>query len=217
MTFGVIDCIFALVVLLGLIIGTFKGFYDLITKPIRFIAAICITFLLAAPVIDGWLSPYFSDVITDSITEALIEKCPELTTANTESIPFLFKTLAFFFRVDISGNALSIGENQTVAQALGTAIGTPVGHFVATVVAYLVLFVISLLLLKLIIDLLGKLLTAGPMRAIDKTLGAVLGTAAACLVCCIVATVVNAVAKDFDGGFLYDLLLSLNPFVTQNN
>jgi len=214
MTLGVIDGIFALIIFLGLVVGIVKGFYDLITKPIRFFAAICITFLLAGPIIDGWLGPYFMRVVSDGITEALIEKCPELTASNIESIPFLFKTLAFFFRVDTSDAALNSVDGQTIPEALGAAIGAPVGNFIATAVAYLGLFVIIMLLLKIVMDLLGKLLTAGPMHAIDKTLGAVFGVAVSCLICCIIATIVNAVSKDFEGGILYDFLLSLNPFVT---
>lgn len=215
MTFGVIDGIFALVIFLGLIVGVVKGFYDLITRPIRFFAAICITFLLAGPIIDAWLGPYFSQLLSGTITQALIEKSPGLAADSVDAMPFFFKALAFVFGVDTSGVVQNLEEGQSVAEALGGAIGAPLGNFVGMIVAYLAIFVISLLVLKIVMGLLGKVITAGPMHAIDKTLGSVFGVAVACLLCCIAATVINAASKDFQGGFLYDFLLSLNPFVTQ--
>lgn len=212
MNLTILDGVLAILLIIAGVIGFKKGFFDLITPPIKLAAGICITFLLAGTVIDAWTGPLFRSLISDSITETLVTNYPELSAQNAgETVPFLFKLLAFFAGVNIEQVALT--SDVSVAEALGSAIGTPIGSFVAMLVTYLALFVIVSLILKFVLAVLGSILTAGPLNALDKFLGILFACAVCSIICCIIATVTVSFASDFDGGFLFDFFLSLNPFI----
>ncbi len=212
MNLSILDGVIAILLIIAGVIGFKKGFFDLITPPIKLIAGICITFFLAGTVIDAWTGPLFRTLISDSITETLATGYPELSGQNAgDTLPIMFKILAFFAGVNIE--EIAYDADASVAEAIGAAIGTPIGSFVAMLVTYLALFVIVSLVLKFVLAVLGTILTAGPLNALDKLLGIVFACAICSIVCCIIATVTISFSPEFDGGFLFDFFLSLNPFI----
>ncbi len=212
MNLTVLDGVFAILLIVAGVIGFKKGFFDLITPPIKLIASVCITFLLAGALIDSWTGPLFRGLIGDSIAQTLSTNYPELSALNAgETVPVMFKILAFFAGVNIEQTALS--EEGTVAEAIGLAIGTPIGSFVAMLVTYLTLFVVVSLVLRFALGVVGTVLTAGPLNALDKMLGILFTFAICSIACCIIATITMSFSPEFDGGFLFDFFLSLNPFI----
>ena len=212
MTFTVLDGILAGIVLICLIIGYIKGFFAVVTVPIKIIGAGCLTFCIASPIIDGWTRPFFTEQAYGWINNTLIEKCPEITGASAkDSLPLVLKLTAGMFDIDVA----AFGEDATTADLISeisTALSLPIGNVIATAVTYVALFILILIVLSILTAIIGGVIDSGPLMVVDRTLGVLLGGAISIVICCIVANVTVAISSDFAGGFVFEFFKNFDPF-----
>lgn len=212
MTFTVLDGILAGIVLLSLIIGYIKGFFAVVTVPIKIIGSGCLTFCIANPIIDGWTRPFFTERAYGWINNTLIEKCPDITGASAgDKLPLVLRLVAGMFDVDVA----ALGQDASTADLISeisTALSLPIGNIIATAVTYLVLFVLILIVLSILTAIIGGVIDSGPLMVVDRTLGVLLGAAISVFICCIIANVTIAISSDFVGGFVFEFFKNLDPF-----
>ena len=208
--FTVIDGVLLGIVLLGMLFGTMRGFFAAISKPIKIIGSLCITFCIASPVISGWTKPYFTNLFTEKISANLMANFGTITSATVnEELPFFLKIVSGFSGMDLSAVEATSGE-EFIAQ-ISAMLGASLGNAVAFAVTYLALFVIISLVLSLLLAILNSVVSKGPLGVINKILGFLLGTAVAMVLACIVASITASVSEGFVGGFIYDFFKNFNP------
>lgn len=207
-TLTVLDGILALLIVIGIFLGYKRGFFESITKPLKIIAAACLTFVISNPIITAWTRPLFTSKAYDWIYNSIIEKMPEGAGVTEESVPTIIKLLAALFRIG-DGEA---GGNENPIVAFSEALAAPVGNLIATIVTYLAVFVILFIILSVLVAIIGGLVDSGPLAVIDKALGLLFGLAVAIVISCLVANITGWIAPDFKGGFVYNFFRNFDPF-----
>jgi len=199
----ILDGVLALVVLIGLFLGFKRGFFEAVTKPLKFIAAACLTFVAANPIISAWTRPLFTEKAYDWIYNSITDKLPEAAGATGESAPLIIRILAAMFGVDTGDNTI---------EAFSEALSAPVGNLIATIITYLAVFLIIFIILSVLIALIGGVVDSGPLAVVDKALGLLFGAAVSIVVACIIANVTGWIAPSFSGGFVYNFFKNFDPF-----
>ncbi len=207
MTFTVADVVLSLVLIIGVLLGACRGFFAVLSKPVKIIGALCITFCIASPIISSFSAPYFSEVFADKIEGLLLSDFPDIAAAGTiDVLPFYLRIVATLSDIDPTG--LSAAEViPYLAQSFGNAIGT----FVAFIVTYFGLFIAISIILGVLISLLDKVISTGFIGVINRILGLALGGAVSVVLCCIVANIISLVSPEFVGGFVYTFFKDFNP------
>ena len=211
MTFTVIDGVLTLTVLICAIIGVARGFFATLSKPVRIIASVCLTFCIASPIISAWTGPYFINRFSMSIEEYLIANCGNITAENAlNSLPTLLKLFAFISGVEL-GSDLENMTGADIISNLAEKLGAAVGNAVAVAVTYLGLFIILSLLLGVVLSVFNKIFSSGVLGVINKILGLIFGLSIGVVLSCLIASIVSNVSPDFLGGFVYDFFKTFNP------
>ena len=205
-TLTILDGILALIMVIGLFLGYKCGFFGAITKPLKFIAAACLTFVISNPLISAWTRPLFTGMANDWIYNSIVEKLPESSGLTEESVPLFIKILAGLFGM---GNDATGG---TTIESFSAALAAPLGNLIATIVTYLAVFVILFVLLSVLIAIIDGVVDSGPLAVVDKALGLMLGGAIAVVLSCFISNVVSWVAPAFSGGFVYNFFKNFDPF-----
>ena len=200
----ILDGILALIIAVGLFLGYNRGFFETITKPLKIIAAGCLTFMLSNPIITAWTRPLFTEKAYEWIYTSIMEKLPE-TGVTEEATPLLIRILAALFGI---GNI----EGGATIESFSEALAAPVGNLIATVVTYLGVFLILFIILSVLIAIIGTVVDSGPLKVVDKALGLILGLAISVVLASVVANITNWVAPSFTGGFVYNFFKDFDPF-----
>lgn len=211
MVFTVIDGILAGVVVLFAIVGIVRGLFSTLSKPVKIIAAICLTFCIASPVITHWTGPYFTQLFTVRIEEYLLQNFSNLNTDNAvASLPFVLAIFARIAGIDFSGSDGALTSEEIIS-SLASSISAVIGNYAAVAVTYLALFLIISLLLGLVLSLLNKIFSKGVLGVINRLLGFVFGVSVGVVLSCLVAGIVSSVMPEFVGGFLFEFFKNFNP------
>lgn len=208
--FTVIDAVLIVIFLACSGVGIFKGFFSTISKPVRVIAAICITFVIASPIIDQWTGPYFEGLFYNDIYEYLVLNLSEVTSSEAiSSLPLVLKIFAAISGIEISGGA-EITTDQMIT-SLSEALAGAIGGVVSLVATYLGLYIIVSILLALVIAILNSMFSKGILGVVNKILGFALGGSVGVVICCIIASIVSGVSDNFVGGFVYEFFKDFSP------
>jgi uncharacterized membrane protein required for colicin V production len=207
-THYVLDVVFGIIILIGLIIGIKKGFISIVSKPIKIIAAIAISISFATPVGTGIIQPYIQEPITDAFAEQIYENCPDISAETTaDDLPTILKLVATVFNVEISEDA----ENADDAiHQIAESFATPVVNAISIAVGFVVLIVASSVILSLAFMLLNSVFNSGPLAIINRALGAILMVIFALIICWVIISIAGD-KLPFQGGFIYDFFKNKNP------
>ncbi len=207
----VLDLLLPIIIVIGLLLGYKKGFFATVSKPLKLVFTICLTIVTAAPIINVWTRPLFTDKVHGWIYSSLMARCPDITHETaSESLPTLLKLAAEMFKIDITTS-----ENLTSADAIIDAISgkmaLPVGNFIAVVVTYVILFFVSLLITKMLIAILDKCVKKGLLGRVNKVLGLLTGGMIATVLACVIASMVYKAYPDFANGPVSTFIRNINP------
>lgn len=209
----VLDYILIAVILISLILGYKRGFFGSITKPIKVIAAICLTVVVSTPILNAWTRPMFTEKVEVWIYDSLMSSLPESGAEGvTEALPAALKVLANLFKVDLSAIDTSLGI-EAVINEISAQMAAPIGNLIAVVVTYVVLYVVFLLLLKIAIALLDAIFTTGWLGKINKFFGVLLGAVFATVICCIIVSIIGKISYETIEGPVSQFFRNFNPFV----
>lgn len=208
----VLDLILPIVVFIGILLGYKKGFFATITKPLKIVFSICLTILLAAPIINAWTRPYFSGKVHSWIFNSMIENCPDITAETaSDSLPLLIKLCAAIYDVDF-GAASEATTAEGVIDAIAEQMALPIGNLIAVVVTYIALFIVSLIFTKIMLAILDHLVKKGILGRINKILGVIAGGMFAMIAACIISNIAYKISPDFAGGAISVFFRNINPF-----
>lgn len=208
----VLDFILPVLVVIGLLLGYKKGFFAMVTKHLKLVFALCLTILVAAPIINAWTRPLFTGKVETWVYSSLMENCPDITAQTaTDSLPSILKLTAKMFDVDFTAAEEASGAEGVIA-AISKEIAIPLGNLIAVVVTYVVLFIVSLILTKIILAILNKLVKKGLLGRVNKYLGLVFGGMIAAILSCIVSSIAFKISPEFADGMISTFFRNINPF-----
>jgi uncharacterized membrane protein required for colicin V production len=208
--FTVLDGILAILILVGLFLGYCRGFFASIPRFVVKILAVCLTFMIASPIVDNFIGPYFADLFKGNIESYIIEHCPDINADNANQVlPFVYVLIAKLFNITFSAGAETDAE--AFVPELAAKIADPLGHTVAVALSYLLVFIAIYIILKIALALLSACCSKGILKVLNKFLGMMLGFSLAFLGCCVVTLLVSAMFPSFGEGILYDFFISVNP------
>lgn len=213
----VIDVLLLLIIALGAYLGIKRGFIASVARPVKFFLCLIISFSLSAPIGSAIIQPIVEEPLTNQISDFIEERASGEDAEDAE-LPTLLRVAASLMDVDIEG----LTGTEDYADALADKIALPVVKLIASVSAFILIYFLMRLLLNIGFKMLNSMFDSGVAGAVNKTLGCVFSTALA-IICAWGFTVlfeffINIPAFDnvvwmseFNGGFIYKLLKSLNP------
>lgn len=208
----ILDFILPILVVIGFLLGYKKGFFATVTKPLKLVFALCLTVLLAAPVINAWTRPFFAGKVEGWIYSSMLESCPDITAETaSDSLPTMIKLMAGMFKVDFSG-AEAESTADGVISAISKEMALPVGNLIAVIVTYVALFIVSIILTKILLAILNKLVKKGLLGRVNKWLGLLFGGMLAVIASCIISSIAYKISPDFAGGMISTFFRNINPF-----
>ena len=208
----VLDLIFPMIIVIGVLLGYKKGFFATITKPLKLVFALCITIFAAAPIINTWTRPFFSGKVQSWIYSSLMESCPNITGETaTESLPTLLKLSAELFKVDLSGTE-GLSGAEAIINSISEKMAAPIGNLIAVVVTYVLLFFVSMIFTKIMLAVLNKFVKKGLLGRVNKALGFITGGMIATIIACMISSIAYKVSPDFASGAVSTFIRNINPF-----
>ena len=216
------DIILVGIFLAGVIIGIKNGFLDTIARPVKFVAALMISFSLASVVGSSIIEPIIGPAISNKLGSILVEKYSNITaeTAN-ESLPTLIKFAASLCGVDIEGVA-SEAQGIAVIEAIVDAVTTPVVEIIGIIIGFIALYFVSKILLNLLVSLINSVVNNGIIGVVNRTLGCIFTGFLAFAVCWALTAILEFIlnipvianiewVQDFTGGAIYRFYKSFSP------
>ena len=208
----VLDLLLPIIVVIGILLGYKKGFFATITKPLKIVFSICLTILLAAPIINAWTRPYFAGRVQSWIYSSMLENCPDITAETaTDSLPLLIRLCAAIYDVDF-GAAEQATTAEGVIDAIAEEMALPLGNLIAVIVTYIVLFIVSLIFTKIMLAVLNKLVKKGILGRVNKFLGIFAGGIFAMITACVISNIAYKISPDFASGAISVFFRNINPF-----
>ena len=143
------------------------------------------------------------------------EELSHLTADNIDQeLPTILKMSAGLFGINVK--ELAQTSPSDVVRVIVEELTKPVIHVIAVIVSFVILYFVFRLALAMIIKLLDYILKSGPLGLFNKILGFVFSGACFFIVDWIVVVVVQFVMNfagiRYDGGFVYNIFNTLNPF-----
>ncbi len=197
---NIFDAVWIIVVVIGFLLGYKKGFFGSITKPIKIVASICLTVIVASPVINVWTRSFFVGKVETWINETL----SEVGTATIEELPSVLQFSVELLQIDVEGL-------ETVEEMV-SAMAAPIGNFIAVIVTYVALFIVFMILLTILVSLLDIAFNKGFLGKVNRFMGLLLGGVIAAVIACILANIIGSFAPGLVGGPVSQFFKNFNPF-----
>ena len=208
----VLDLILPIIIVIGLLLGYKKGFFATVTKPLKLVFALCLTVLLAAPIINTWTREFFTCRVEDYIFTSIMESCPEITAESaSESLPSLLEFVVRVFNIEFTTTDQASGT-EAIISAISKELALPIGNLIAVIVTYVALFFVSMLLTRIVLAILNKLVKKGLLGKINKFLGLIFGGMLGTISACIISSVAYKISPEFADGAVSSFFREFNPF-----
>lgn len=200
-----------IVVIVGGILGYKKGFFESITKPLKIIASICLTVIVAAPILNVWTRPLFTEKTQGWISEALLENSQLSGEMVIDDLPLVFRLMIEILNVDTS-NLDANATTEELINEISSKLAGPVGNFFAVIVTYAAVFLVLSIVLSIVISLLDIAFKKGTLGKINRVLGAVLGVVIAIVAACVLANIAYKILPSVSDGVITQFFKNINPF-----
>lgn len=230
--FDYLSIAYIVIVVLGLIIGIFKGFLNSVLSLVVFVGAILIAYFVSRPLADwlgsmplqdsiyqgiyGWLSPgneeAFATVVTNENKDVILPQVME-----SLNIPEV-----------LASKIVSVLEANIPQEGieLGLLICSTITYYVLIVIAFVIAWIIALIVLTIIKKILKKILTFSIFKVVDRLIGGVAGLAIGVCICLLIsygitfASSMNEGMYAFFNELLYledDSVYTIAKMLYQNN
>lgn len=219
------DIIFELILLCILVGGAYAGikfgFIQIVAKPIKTLASLSFAFLLCRGVGTEVIAPIIQAPVSNYIKDFIYTNCANLSHNNLSSeVPTLLKIAGAAFNVDL--NALDAPSTDLLLDNVVLKLTNPTVCLIGIIVAFVILLFVGRLLISLGIYLVNSYCRGGVIAIVNKSMGFVLAGLLSFLCAWAFVSVAefffhlpifdgSAAIRDFNGGFLYKLLLSISP------
>ncbi len=208
----VLDLILPIIIVIGLLLGYKKGFFATVTKPLKLVFALCLTILLAAPIINTWTRDFFTGKVEGYIFSSIMESCPDITAESaSESLPALLEFMVRVFDIEFT-TIEQAGSAEAVIAAISKEMALPIGNLIAVIVTYVALFFVSMILTKIVLAILNKLVKKGLLGRINKFLGLIFGGMLGIIAACIISSIAYKISPEFADGAVSNFFREFNPF-----
>ena len=208
----VLDLILPIIIVIGLLLGYKKGFFATVTKPLKLVFALCLTILLAAPIINTWTRDFFTGKVEGYIFSSIMESCPDITAESaSESLPSVLNFIVRLFDIEFTTTDQA-SSAEAVISAISKEMALPIGNLIAVIVTYVALFFVSMILTRIILAILNKLVKKGLLGRINKFLGLIFGGMLGIIVACIISSIAYKISPEFADGVISNFFREFNPF-----
>lgn len=173
-----LNIILGIILVGGVYFGYRQGFLRIAYTPVKFFAAIALTFFCCVPIGNALIKPIVQEPISNYAADYLYEHCGEATAENIEGeLPTLLKIAASIADINIDDVAAEAeNEGKAVIDAVADRLTEPLARLVAVVIAFVILYFISKIIIGLLLRLLNHLLKGGVLGWVNKILGVLFGS-----------------------------------------
>ena len=219
------DVIFELILLCILVGGAYAGikfgFIQIAAKPIKIAASISFAFMLCRGVGTEVIAPIIQAPVSNYIKDFMYTNCSNLSHNNLSSeVPTLLKMAGAAFNVYF--NAMDALSSDTLLDNVILKLTSPTVRLIGIMIACVILLFVGRLLISLGIYLVNSFCQGGVIAIVNKSMGFVLAGLLSFLCAWAFVSVAefffhlpifddSAAIRDFDGGLLYRMLLSISP------
>lgn len=200
-----------IVVAIGGILGYKKGFFEVITKPLKFVASICLTVLVSSPILNVWTRPLFTEKVNSWIYETLITNVEVSGIMPSDEIPLIFRLMIEIFKID-TGSVDVNSTTEVLIEEISSKLSVPVGNLIAVIITYAIVFVIMIILLSVAISLLDIAFKKGTLGRINRVLGSILGVIIAIVIAAVLANIIYKIIPPVADGVVSQFFKNINPF-----
>ena len=217
----IIDVILVAIVIIGAIVGYKRGFFITVTGPVKWFAALLLSFLLCDFVASEFILPLIEGPLTGQLTDYLTEKCAHITGENiTEELPTLLKLAAGAAGIDIS--LIEGTDSASVIAEIVNKLASPAIELFAIIIAFVLLYILLKLFLGIILKILNYFFKHGPLGVLNSALGLVFCAAFSFVISWLLVVIFGYVihldaisqyswVNEFSGGYVYKFLDSITP------
>ena len=215
-----LDLLLVLILVIASYLGYTRGFFNMLTKPLRLLFCLWFAFSLCTFVGERMILPLIEGRISNIISDFLYEKFAVLRTDQAiEEIPTIIKIAAAVFDLQID---YSQDFFEQAAERLILSVISPTVKLISIAVAFLILLFVSRLMIDLLINVLDSILTLGLIGSVNRILGVLLSSAFGFFAVWGLVTVTDMllnsqmlvhlqIVNDFSGGPIYKFFQSFSP------
>ena len=174
----ILNVILGLILVCGIYFGYRKGFLRIAATPVRFFAAIALTFVCCAPVSEALVKPLVQEPISNYTADYLYENCRDATAENVEDeLPTLLKMAAGLADINVEEIAADAeNKGEAVIDAIADKLTEPLASLVAVAITFVAMYFLSKLIIGILIGILNRMLKGGVLGWFNKILGVVVGS-----------------------------------------
>ncbi len=145
----IVDIVILLLLVIGGIWGWKSGVVEMLSKPIKFVLTIIISFSLATVVGSNIVQPIISAPVTNQVSSIVESKCEEIAEiADIEKLPTIVRLLAEANGIDTEAVFSQEGKEALIEEVVKT-VTDPVVGIISVVIAYILLHLVSSIVLTL--------------------------------------------------------------------
>ena len=200
-----VDIVLVLVMLAGLLIGYMRGFVKGMRRPVRFIGAIMLAFLLADVISVNVIEPMINAPLSSQLEEAIYDSYSE-----GDGFPTLVEYFASVSGVDLY-------STDSVHDAV-IAVISPLVHFVSVIISFILVYFLSKLLISLLLAMVNGIFENTMLSVPNRIIGAVFGCFMAFTLAWLFVSVFDFLTHmsilesiAFEGGYIYNFFKDFTP------
>lgn len=214
-----LDLIIVLILVIGSYFGYTRGFFRMVTRPMRLILCVSLSLAFCRAVGESLILPLIEVPITDFIKEYMLERSTDLGSSGVVKIPTLLKIAAVIFNlpIDVSTDSAESAVEQTV-----NLLATPAINIISVALAFLILLLLLRITFNLLVDIADSFLSLGIIGSLNRFFGVVLSCALAFVVAWLFTQSADLLFRspifegsdtvgDFDGGPIYRFFIGFSP------
>ena len=212
-TFGKLDIIIIVLILLFALAGLAKGFLKQILSVANSLVSVIVSYLLVNPVTELVSKTSIGDKINGKVLETIVSKFPDAASVPISMIDSKETLVTAFTEAGLpnvaSKYAADFIDLETVAEgaSLADAVAHSIGFLILSVLVFVVLFILILIIIKVIIKVLDSFVEEGILNVVNKILGLLLGVAKGAIVVCVSLLLLSLLAQ---------YVTSVSEFVTND-
>lgn len=217
----IVDLILVSVILVGIFLGSRRGFVGIVARPVKFAASLGIAFGFSRAFSEAVILPMIELPATNYVKDFLYKNCSGITAQSaSDELPTVMKIAAAIFDIDIT--SVAEGASGTVIDAIADKLTHPVISTLSLVISFIALLIIANIALAIVLAMIKLLFKKGILGVFNKLLGVVFGLAFFFIISWGLAVVFEFVinmpsvqssawAAEFEGGYVYKFLNEYNP------
>lgn len=200
-TFGKLDIIIIVLVLLFALAGLAKGFLKQILSVANSLVSVIVSYLLVNPVTELISKTAIADKVNGKVLDIIVSKFPDAASVPISMIDSKETLANAFTEAGLPAFASKYAadfidlENVAEGSTLADSVAHSIGFLVLSILVFVVLFILILIIIKVIIKILDSFVEEGILNVVNKLLGLLLGVAKGAILVCVALLILSILSQ----------------------